>query len=190
MENYIRIYDDVLSSDYCDNLVSKFEDNTRHHLTQDRKNLSRGWRMSLTQIELTHWEEWGNHVKHLLTVSQKYIDKYYIDCDINNRQWPTYQDKPLSYEPMRMKRYQPDDIDEFQAHVDNTNLQDCKRYLVMFLYLSDNDKGETVFPKHNISVPCKKGSMLLFPPSWTYEHAGKKPINTPKYIIGSYLQYE
>jgi hypothetical protein len=24
---------------------------------------------------------------------------------------------------------------------------------------------------------------------WTFRHAGQKPINQPKYIIGSYLHY-
>ena len=37
--------------------------------------------------------------------------------------------------------------------------------------------------------PCKRGSALLFPPMWPWAHAGTKPINKPKYIVGSYLHY-
>ena len=36
---------------------------------------------------------------------------------------------------------------------------------------------------------CKKGNVLVFPPMWTHPHSGEKPLNKPKYIIGSYLHY-
>jgi len=29
----------------------------------------------------------------------------------------------------------------------------------------------------------------MFPPMWPWLHAGQKPINKPKYIVGSYLHY-
>jgi len=38
-------------------------------------------------------------------------------------------------------------------------------------------------------VKPETGRMLMFPPMWTHLHAGTKPIEKPKYIIGSYLHY-
>ena len=61
--------------------------------------------------------------------------------------------------------------------------------LVLFIYLSDNEKGETAFPQMGVASPCKKGSLIMFPPLWPWLHAGLKPINTPKYMTGSYLHY-
>ena len=29
----------------------------------------------------------------------------------------------------------------------------------------------------------------MFPPLWPWVHAGMKPINKPKYMVGSYLHY-
>ena len=49
--------------------------------------------------------------------------------------------------------------------------------------------GRRNFPKLKHSVECKKGSMLMFPPMWTHVHAGEKPKDKPKYILGSYLHY-
>jgi len=40
-----------------------------------------------------------------------------------------------------------------------------------------------------MTSPCKKGSILIFPPLWTHLHSGLKPIDKPKYIVGSYLHY-
>ena len=54
-------------------------------------------------------------------------------------------------------------------------------------HVNDNERGETYFPKLNISSPCKKGSILIFPPLWPWLHGGAKPINKSKYIVGSYF---
>ena len=55
----------------------------------------------------------------------------------------------------------------------------------------ENNKGQTtVKPKDDLFVsPCRKGSIILFPPYWPWAHQGEPPIETPKYILGSYLQY-
>ena len=55
--------------------------------------------------------------------------------------------------------------------------------------LDDNEKGQTSFSQYGFKSPCKKGSLLVFPPLWPWLHAGDKPINKPKYIVGSYLHY-
>ena len=54
---------------------------------------------------------------------------------------------------------------------------------------SNNEGGMTTFPLINKGSPCKGGSLLMFPPLWPWLHAGTKPIDKPKYIIGSYLHY-
>ena len=93
------------------------------------------------------------------------------------------------FEEFRLKRYLPNDIDEFRNHVDVSNYENARRFLVFFLYLDDNEKGHTTFPQSNISVQPKAGRILMFPPMWTHLHAGTKPVDKPKYIIGSYLHY-
>ena len=57
------------------------------------------------------------------------------------------------------------------------------------IYLDDNEEGGTHFPQMGATSPCKKGSMLMFPSLWTHLHAGLKPIQKPKYILGSYLHF-
>ena len=59
----------------------------------------------------------------------------------------------------------------------------------LWLYLNDNDGGETTFADYNIRVKPEAGKALMFPPLWTYQHTGEKPKNKPKYIVGTYLHY-
>ena len=101
--------------------------------------------------------------------------------------WP----ERTSFESFRIKRY-GQDVDQFSQHVDCTNLANSKRFLVFFLYLTDNDKGATVVEPiggEPVVSPCKKGSVLVFPPFWNFPHRGEMPVKTPKYIVGSYMHY-
>ena len=92
-------------------------------------------------------------------------------------------------EPIRMKRYLPNNYDEFRPHVDVNQKANCTRFLVMFLYLANNKNGKTIFPNLDIEIECKQGSLLMFPPMWPWLHAGQKPTRTSKYIMQSYLHY-
>ena len=88
-----------------------------------------------------------------------------------------------------VSNYLPNGNEFFSPHVDVTNYGNANRFLVFFLYLDDNNAGQTSFPQLDIGSNCVKGSLLMFPPMWPWLHAGEKPIDKPKYIIGSYLHY-
>jgi len=62
----------------------------------------------------------------------------------------------------------------------------------MMVYLNDNfDGGETVFPIFQDVIKPKKGSLLIFPPLWTYLHRGNPPLKPgyAKYFLMTYLNY-
>jgi prolyl 4-hydroxylase len=176
MNNHIQIYKNVIEPEYCDELIQKFERETWQQEKVDHAAAD------MTQIDFNE-SNWHDDVNKLTDISLEYIMKYKKDCDLHDFQWPN----EYAFEHFRMKRYLPNDKDEFKPHVDNTSLPTMSRFLVFFIYLNDNEKGETYFPKLDISSPCKKGSILIFPPLWPWLHGGAKPINKSKYIVGSYL---
>jgi hypothetical protein len=119
------------------------------------------------------------------------LGKYMTQFDIDPKAWP----EQVGYEMFRMKRYLPNDRDEFRYHVDVQDYATARRFLVYFFYLNDVEEGgETAF-QHNRKSPIlakvkpTKGRLLMFPPLWTHPHIGMKPISGPKYIIGGYLHY-
>ena len=99
--------------------------------------------------------------------------------------WP----KRYTFEEIRLKKYLPNDKDRFDPHVDSINIESAKRFLVFFIYLDNNKRGETNFPQLGLASPCVKGSLLMFPPLWPWLHQGMMPIDKPKYMVGSYLHY-
>ena len=85
----------------------------------------------------------------------------------------------------------PGGQDRFPDHVDVLDHKTARRFLAAFIYLDNNEKGQTIIsPKDGKFVSfCIRGSLLLFPPLWPWMHTGMSPIDKPKYIIGSYLHY-
>ena len=185
LKDYIRIYDNVVSDSFCDKLIKRFEENSDQWRTQKRENPDRKFKMSFNQIHIMEEPGWEEDAQHLLEIVPEYIEKYKTDCKVAPNQWPIN----YTYEPPRMKRYEPDGNEFFSPHVDCFDKLTSDRFLVMFLYLEDNDAGQTSFPQLELASECIKGSLIMFPPCWPWLHAGEKPIEKTKYIIGSYLRY-
>ena len=177
MNNYIQIYKNVISDKYCDELITKFE-------SESKKETYDQGPMSFTQVNLNQ-TQWQDDVYELSSVFSKYLQQYKNDCVITSHMWP---DK-YAFEEIRLKKYLANNKDRFDPHVDSINIESAKRFLVFFIYLDDNNRGETNFPQLGLASPCKKGSLLMFPPLWPWLHQGMMPIEKPKYMVGSYLHY-
>tara|TARA_B100000575_G_C22908925_1_gene527886 strand:- start:58 stop:597 length:540 start_codon:yes stop_codon:yes gene_type:complete len=177
--NYIQYYDDIMKKDLCEELIDKFENSSEHYDVRSNRT------MDFTQINLVQNKKWNKYVNPLSKIFSSCIERYKSDCNVVGNMWP----KKYGFEEFRLKRYLPNGVDEFRNHVDVTRYATARRFLVFFLYLDDNKMGHTTFPQMDISVQPKAGRMLMFPPMWTHLHAGTKPIEKPKYIIGSYLHY-
>ena len=177
-DNLIRVFPNAFSDEFCDKLIAKFEEAA----TKDKERYSNTG-VNFTQLNFREagWEQEQSEMVHIFVEHAK---KYAKSVGITN-EWPM----KYALEDIRMKKYNANDHDEFQAHVDVGDNRNCTRFLVFFVYLDDNEKGGTTFPKLKHSVECKKGSMLMFPPMWTHVHAGEKPKDKAKYMVGSYLHY-
>jgi len=179
MNNFIKTYDNVLSDVSCKHLIDKFEDSRN----QWQKTELEGHR-SFTEININLHEDWQEYVNIIYKALNPYLQKYADDHNITNN-WP----ERYGWEQIRFKKYEVNDKDEFKEHVDVMDYASAKRFLVMFLYLNDNEGGLTEFPEYDTMIQPKAGSLLMFPPMWTHKHIGHKPVGKPKYIIGSYLHY-
>ena len=178
---YIKTYDNVLTKENCQHLIDKFEDSSSQWVKTDLDN-----HRHFTEINLNLYKDWEAYAKLLFDKCRSLVDNYVKDVKIDSiKQWP----EKFGFEQIRFKKYEPNNEDEFQTHVDVTNYNSARRFLVFFMYLNNNDGGETTFPDYDISIKPEAGKVLVFPPLWTFRHAGQKPINQPKYIIGSYLHY-
>ena len=133
MDNLIRVYDNVIDNEYCHELMDKFENNEQLHQKFDNDG------MVFTQINIQK-VGWIHDVNLLKAIFTDHVEKYKNDCKIKEQQMPL----TCVLEPIRMKRYLPNDYDEFRPHVDVNQKANCTRFLVMFLYLANNKKGKLI----------------------------------------------
>lgn len=184
--NFVTYYDNAIPVDFCQEIIDRFEKHVEHQEDTILEN-----HRSFKEINITKHEEWKDVQDKLLDYMQFNLGKYMRHFDIDPKAWP----EQIGYEMIRMKRYLPNNRDEFQYHVDVQDYATARRFLVFFFYLNTVEEGgETAF-QHNRASPILTkvqpvaGRILIFPPLWTHPHVALKPISGPKYIIGSYLHY-
>ena len=120
MNNYIQIYKNAISDEYCDELISKFE------IESNKETYDQG-PMSFTQVNLNK-NKWQGDIERLSTVFTKYLEQYKNDCVITSQMWPN----KYAFEEIRLKKYLANGKDRFDPHVDSISLESAKRFLVFF----------------------------------------------------------
>ena len=182
IENFVKIYDNVIDEESCKGLIEKFEElQDKHEIVniEDKED-----RISFNQIVLTKSEEWKTVNDGMIKLFQIYIAQYKKECNISEQMWP---DK-CGFETIRMKRYLANDYDRFDYHVDVKDYATARRFLAFFIYLNDVEEGgETEFLFGRVNP--KMGRLVMFPPMWPWFHAGQKPVSGTKYFIQSYCHY-
>ena len=183
-ENFCRVYKNVISDEKCDYFVKKFEDNAE---MQEIQNNSKGKTLTMMNLMNSKDTPFRGDLDFIGNLLMESVEKYKKDVNLTSFQFP----KDFGVEAFKIKRYLSDTTDEFPPHIDVNKIANARRFMVMFFYLTNNEGGETEvnFGKDTFVSPCKKGSVLMFPPMWPWVHAGKAPINGDKYIMGSYLHY-
>lgn len=179
----IRVYDDALPAEACQQLLAEF-----HRLHAHHERNGAGVRPALEasawfELDLTAHADIRTKAL-LLDQVQRYHQRYNAELGLS-----------LPISPVRrlaqliLKRYRPDAGERFQLHFDALG-EVANRYLVFLWYLNDvAEGGETEFPDLGVSVAPRTGRLLMFPPYWMFQHAGLPPRSGDKYILSTYLLY-
>ncbi len=181
LNDFIRVYDNVLEPNICQFLIDLFEKNYDKHQRVENNKIP-----NFTQFNLTDncklSDKVDNTHNFLISKVFEYKKKYYELFDENC--FP----KNHNFEQFRIKKYNNDGNDLFDTHVDVTDYSSARRFLSFMWYLNDVDEGgETIFP--GLKIKPRVGSMLVFPPLWLFPHRGNPPISNTKYLLSTYLHY-
>jgi prolyl 4-hydroxylase len=179
---FIHVYDDGLEPEVCNYLITEFENNQNLH-----ERIDNDQKPSFTQLNITANrninDQFNTVHNHLISKMFEFRNKYYDFVD--KRVFP----ESHALEQFRIKKYNNDGYDKFDAHVDVQDYDSSRRYLAFLWYLNDvQEGGNTVFK--DLIVTPKVGRVLIFPPLWMFPHIGESPISGPKYILSGYLHYK
>lgn len=183
LRHYVRWYDDSLSPDFCEKMIVAFTQATRLHVKRER-----GWRAGLdasawTELDVTPLADVA--LKEFFSRKiEEFLARYNNDVGLAI---PVPKSTLLA--PLRIKRYLRDTGETFQLHFDSIG-EVANRYLVFLWYLNDvSEGGETGFNGLNLEVRPKTGRLLMFPPYWMFQHAGRPPVSGDKYILSTYMLF-
>jgi len=142
---------------------------------------------SFGEINMSIHQNFVEADKTMRAITEKVYSSYAEKIDAK------FLPKEYGYEQHRIKKYEPNGVDQFDWHADVGDYQSARRYVVMFYYLNDvAEGGDTLFDLGGESlygVKPKAGRVVCFPPTFMYPHKGAMPISGPKYIISTYSHY-
>lgn len=190
----VELYASQLDGNSCKSIIALFESsedeyykgNTidHHGKVIVNETVKKSIELDISRSEQPEWRKWD---QTLLQVVVAVVNKYEVE-------YPgyTFLPNPLWDEGFRIKRYDPPDgvikAGHHHWHVDQSGLG-C-RQLAVLIYLADvpGGGGETLFrtPYPRAIVP-REGSVLVFPTSPSYLHAGAPPVGGPKFVISNFV---
>jgi hypothetical protein len=171
VDNFVRIYDNVMSKDICDVYINLFQKAKEASMVQDagltdteRKDSS----FLLCDVNLD-----ANNDFNLML--NDYVNQYNNDFSILN------QYKMISY----LNKMQETEIGGGYHlwHNENNNVTSFSRILTWLFYFNDVEEGgETELLYQHMRVKPQAGRLVIFPAYFTHTHRGNPPISNTKYI--------
>jgi hypothetical protein len=184
---YIYEARNMLSSDFCKEIIEKFEN------APDKKPGEVGsgqvfpiykktidllvytkpeWKMINDQLERCLFSGIKEYFEYLLINVFNGDDHYILKKMFGDN---------ITITNFQIQRYKVGD--HFGWHVDD-KIGD-KRLIAFIIYLNDNESGTEFINGKNIKPEC--GKILFFPSTWTYPHRGQEVKKGIKYIITGFI---
>ena len=189
-QHFIRVYEDALREDVCKNTVRLFEEQIHEEIDDDGRPKFKQW--NLTQFLDENSDEGHSKVHADYSIIQQclieschhHVQQYMDDTDCRD-----FFPARSQMEQLRVKKYCKGTDDRFEMHVDVGDHQSARRFLAIQWYLNDVEEGgETEF-RNGLQIKPKAGTLLIFPPLWTYPHKANPAVSHTKYIATPYTHY-
>jgi hypothetical protein len=192
-ENFIGIYENAYSQDYCDAVIKYYEFADGAGCTMSRQtdepNSSKLKKDDsvlflngeLPPVELytsmnlsKHFNDlfWGQHYK-------QYADKFSILVEMAKHTNPT----------IKIQKTLPGG-GYHVWHTEVMSIDTSPRLLAWMVYLNDvKEGGETEFLYQSIRVKPKLGTLVIWPSGFTHTHRGNPPLSGNKYIMTGWIKF-
>ena len=197
IKDYMGIFPNAASKEYCEDIIKWFEYNNRAgsgggKRTQSRQELEGGVSKYKKDSEV-YWLGLDNMMAErespILTefdaLVWKAYDKFKEVYGAGLDQIGVHKLSPS----IKVQRYKP--TQGYHVwHPDVSSQYNSGRVLVCLLYLNTVKKGgETEFLYQKVRVPAVQGTLAMFPTTWTHIHRGNPPLKGHKYIMNTWLEF-
>jgi len=199
IENYIGIFSNAFTKEYCEKVIKWFEQNNKRENTISRQELE-GVPKSDKDSQMYFFSgdksgKGGSLDSMTMECNSAILAEYNEIC------WQCYDKLKQKYgfmdnlgfhkmsSSVKIQKYKPSQ--GYHAwHCDNGNMLSSRRMMVCLLYLNTvKSGGETEFIYQSKRIAPEQGTLLMFPPYWTHIHRGNPPLKGNKYIMNTWLEF-
>ncbi|MDB5984956.1 MAG: 2OG-Fe(II) oxygenase [Nevskia sp.] len=183
LRHYVKVYDGRLDHVMCQRLIDSFHTLSRFHKVNGRGVQAGLDESAWTELNVSALADSG-FSRYFHQAIETAVRDYNRDLQLK-----IAVPGPNKIDDLILKHYVAGGQQQFQPHFDSI-YHVSNRYLVLLWYLNDvAEGGETVFPDLGLAVAPRGGRLLVFPPYWMYQHAGRAPLSQDKYILSTYLLF-
>ena len=182
MNNFIELYDNALSPDQCDSIISYID----NFSGIKRGEIGAG-------VNLSMKDSWDIHNRfqnqtEVDTMIHGALSECLADYKVRNSELNSigYWSLENNY---NLQKYLPGG-GYFTSHCEANFRTTCQRVVVWMIYLNTvTDGGGTKFPQYDLVTDAVEGRVVLWPASWTHFHHGVVSPSQFKYITTGWYSF-
>lgn len=190
MDQFIGIYENTVSKDYCERAIAYFDKLQELGYTKDRQsseNISKLKKQDDSMFSNTVENIYLEHSGQLMyefnecfwEKYKQYVDRFNVLLDMEAHKNYT----------IKLQKTPPGG-GYHMWHAETMNRQTSHRVLVWTLYLNDVEEGgETEFLYQRQRIKPKAGTLAIWPTGFTHTHRGNPPLSEDKYIITGWTEF-
>jgi hypothetical protein len=189
MNNFIEIYNNAVTNEYCDRTIEYFE-----RLNQEGRILSRQEHEGVSKIA----KDTNNYFSDGVLAFEKNSNTFLEFCSALQSCYYQYANKygvisslgkHAISESIKIQKTGPSQ-GYHVWHCETANILSGRRLMLAILYLNDVEEGgETEFLYQSVRIKPKKGTLILCPGSFTHTHRGNPPLSGEKYIVTTWIEF-
>ena len=190
MSDFIGIFENALTKEYCETVINHFNNiQTIHRSNYDNTSPLK----KDTQIYFLCKETDKTVMDVNSFILAGFIEQLHKCFSEYQKQYPILIDGLEKYDlnnDIKIQKTTPGQ--GFHVwHSEAYNLMSSRRMLFVFMYLNDcNEGGETEFLFQHKRIKPKAGTIVISPAAWTHTHRGNPPLSGEKYMINGWLEFK
>jgi hypothetical protein len=191
MTQFIGVYENAFSKEYCERTIKYFENMRANGFTKNRMQAENALK-TIKQDDALF-----GHDEEIINLSG--MGKMYQE--FNEIFWTIYKGQYLpNFGVLEDSGHHNNYAFKIQKtpigggyhvwHYESCNREMCNRLLTWTVYLNDVEEGgETEFLYQHLRVKPKQGTLVIWPAAFTHTHRGNPPLSNDKYIITGWTEF-
>ena len=191
MTQFIGIYENAFSKEYCETVIQHFEKMKENGFVKNRfevEGLPKTQKDDLSCfahcVDEINFENIGNLTNQFHAIFWAIYNQMYSANFDSLKGSGTHNNYSFKIQKTTIGG------GYHTWHYESPTRETCHRLLAWTVYLNDvDDGGETEFLYQHKRIKPKQGTLVIWPASFTHTHRGNPPLSNNKYIITGWTEF-